>query len=149
MFLKTESHSVLDQSDFIGYESHMPRKIIINTIGTLGDLHPMIALAGALKNAGLEPIFATSHDYLPKIRKAGFKAHGVSPRLLDRAATLGFSEEEFMDKVITSQREMMTKFILGPLSETARELEKVMDGAIAVIGGPFSYAGPSWPINTK
>lgn len=119
----------------------MSRKIVINIIGTLGDLHPMIALAGALKNAGLEPVFAASHDYLPKIRKAGFKAHGVSPGLLDRAATLGFSEEEFMDKVITSQREMMTKFILGPLSETARELEKVMEGAIAVIGGPFSYAG--------
>ena len=119
----------------------MARKIVINTIGTLGDLHPMIALAGALKNSGLEPVFATSHDYLPKIRKAGFKAHGVAPGLLDRAATLGFSEEEFMDKVITSQTEMMTKFILGPLSETTRELEKVMEGAIAVIGGPFSYAG--------
>jgi len=85
----------------------MENKIVINTIGTLGDLHPLIAVAQELKSAGLEPVFATSHDHIGKIRNSGFQAHGIVDGHLKQAADLGISETEFMHKMMTNQKEMM------------------------------------------
>ncbi len=119
----------------------MARKIVINTLGTMGDLHPLIAVAQSLQIRGFNPVFAASNDHMGKIRKAGFEAHCVSLGLLELAAKLGFSEEDFMTKLMTSQVEMMKKFMLGPLSENTRTLESVMEGAAAVIGTPFTYSG--------
>jgi len=119
----------------------MGRKIVINTIGTLGDLHPLIAVALELKSLGHEPVFATSHDYVEKLEKSGFEVHGIVDGHLKQASNLGFSEEEFMQKLMTNQKEMMDKFVLAPLSDSVKKLEQVMQGVEAVIGGPFSYAG--------
>ncbi len=119
----------------------MERKIVITTIGTLGDLHPLIAVAHELKAQGFDPVFATSHNHIEKLHVSGFKAHGIVDGHLKQAADLGFSEEEFMQRLMTSQKEMFEKFVLATLSNTTKKLESVMDGAIAVIGSPFSYAG--------
>ena len=81
----------------------MDRKIIINAIGTLGDLHPLIAVAQALKVKGVTCVFATSHDHVGKIRAAGFEAHGIVKGHLDLAADLGFSEEAFMKALLAGK----------------------------------------------
>jgi len=119
----------------------MENKIVINTIGTLGDLHPLIAVAQELKSAGLEPVFATSHDHIGKIRNSGFQAHGIVDGHLKQAADLGISETEFMHKMMTNQKEMMEKFVVATLSGSTKKLEPVVNRAAAIIGGPFSYAG--------
>jgi len=119
----------------------MGSKIVVNTIGTLGDLHPLIAVALELKNLGYNPVFATSHDYIEKLENSGFEAYGVVDGHLKLASDLGYSEEEFMRKLMTNQKEMMNKFVLAPLSDSVKKLEPVMQGANAVIGSPFSYAG--------
>ena len=119
----------------------MDRKIIINAIGTLGDLHPLIAVAQALKAKGVTCVFATSYDHVEKIRAAGFEAHGIVKGHLALAADMGFTEEAFMKELMTNQKDMMQKFVLDPMSGSISELETCMDGAVAIIGSPFSYAG--------
>lgn len=119
----------------------MAGKIVINTIGTLGDLHPLMAVAQALKANGMTPVFAVSKDYLDKIRMAGFEAHGIAPGHLQIARDKGHSEEEFMTKLMTNQVAMMREFVLEPLSETCHEMNKIMEEADAVLGTVFSYAG--------
>lgn len=119
----------------------MTYKIIINAIGTLGDLHPLIAVAQALRGKGVTPIFATSHDHVEKIRSAGFEAHGIVKGHLEIAADLGFTEEAFMRELMTNQKDMMGKFILDPMPGSVREIEKLMGDVDAVIGSPFSLAG--------
>ena len=41
----------------------IPRKILIVTFGSLGDLHPFVALAHALAAQGFTPVIATSAAY--------------------------------------------------------------------------------------
>ena len=119
----------------------MGPKIVINAIGTLGDLHPLIAIAQDLKVKGLNPVFATSHDYVEKVENAGFEAHGIVEGHLKLAANMGLTEEQFMRKLMTNQKKMMEDFVIAPLAQSVENLETHIDGAIAIIGSPFSYAG--------
>ncbi|HJT32040.1 MAG TPA: glycosyltransferase, partial [Pirellulales bacterium] len=40
--------------------SSSPRRVVLATFGSLGDLHPFVALAKGLQSRGHEPIIATS-----------------------------------------------------------------------------------------
>ena len=44
-------------------------RIVITTIGSLGDLHPKIAIAIALRQRGHDIVFATHKGYQAKIER--------------------------------------------------------------------------------
>lgn len=54
-------------------------RIAIATIGSLGDLHPKIAIALELRARGHEIIFATHQEYQAKIAALGFKFQRLRP----------------------------------------------------------------------
>lgn len=54
-------------------------RIIVTTIGSLGDLHPMIAIGLGLRDRGHEIVFATLKDYQAKIESLGFEFHSLRP----------------------------------------------------------------------
>ena len=47
------------------------KRIVLTTFGSLGDLHPYIALALGLQARGHEAVIATSPFYRPKIEALG------------------------------------------------------------------------------
>ena len=48
-------------------------RVALTTFGSLGDLHPYLALALALKARGHEPVVATSEQYRPKAEALGLR----------------------------------------------------------------------------
>jgi len=54
-------------------------RILLATIGSLGDIHPMIAIGLALKRRGHEVIFATSQHYHGRLRALGFTVAALRP----------------------------------------------------------------------
>lgn len=54
-------------------------RIVITTFGSLGDLHPYIAVGQGLKKRGHEVVFATSPCYRQKIESLGLGFHPVRP----------------------------------------------------------------------
>src|SRR5258708_5881116 len=56
-----------------------PRRIVLTTFGSLGDLHPFLALAAGLKKCGHEPIIATSEVYRAKVETLGIGFKPVRP----------------------------------------------------------------------
>lgn len=56
-------------------------RILIATFGSLGDLHPFIAIAQELKLRGHQPIFATIEPYREKIGMLGFEFHPIRPQV--------------------------------------------------------------------
>ncbi|MGD1919673.1 MAG: glycosyltransferase, partial [Pleurocapsa sp.] len=54
-------------------------RILITTIGSLGDLHPKIATAIELRQRGHNIIFATHKGYQTKIEALGFEFHEMRP----------------------------------------------------------------------
>lgn len=52
-------------------------RIVVTTIGSLGDLHPMIAIK--LRQRGHDVVFATHQVYQSKIEALGFEFHSMRP----------------------------------------------------------------------
>ncbi len=54
-------------------------RIVLTTIGSLGDLHPKIAIALELRKRGHNVVFATHKEYQSKIEALGFEFHRMRP----------------------------------------------------------------------
>lgn len=54
-------------------------RIVLNTFGSLGDLHPYLAIAIGLRRRGHEPVIATSNVYRQKILAEGIGFAPVRP----------------------------------------------------------------------
>ncbi len=51
----------------------------MTTLGTLGDLHPMIAVAIELRQRGYDVVFVTHQVYQSRIEGLGFEFHSMRP----------------------------------------------------------------------
>lgn len=69
---------VVDQSTELK-EHHRKQRIVITTVGSLGDLHPYIAIARGLQTRGYEVVFATSKCYQNKIEQLGMEFRAIHP----------------------------------------------------------------------
>jgi rhamnosyltransferase subunit B len=64
----------------IGQESQRyGRRIVLTTFGSLGDLHPYIAVALGLQARGHEVVIATTRHYRRRVEARGIGFHGVRP----------------------------------------------------------------------
>lgn len=54
-------------------------RIVLTTIGSLGDLHPMIAIGLELRDRHHDVVFATHKEYRTKIESIGFEFHAMRP----------------------------------------------------------------------
>jgi rhamnosyltransferase subunit B len=59
--------------------SFRKRRIVLTTFGSLGDLHPYIAVALGLKARGHEAVIATSGYYRQKVEALGIGFRAVRP----------------------------------------------------------------------
>jgi rhamnosyltransferase subunit B len=59
--------------------SHVSRRIVFTTFGSLGDLYPYIAIALELQARGHETIIATTRHYRTRIEDLGIGFHAVRP----------------------------------------------------------------------
>jgi rhamnosyltransferase subunit B len=62
-----------------GQTSHTPRRIVLATFGSLGDLHPFLALALGLQQRGHDAVIATSEVYRPRVESLGLGFRPVRP----------------------------------------------------------------------
>src|ERR1043166_5309796 len=54
-------------------------RVVMATIGSLGDLHPYIALALEMKKRFIEPVIATSNAYRQRIESLGIEFRPIRP----------------------------------------------------------------------
>ena len=86
------------------------KRIVIATIGSLGDLHPAIALALELQGRGHQTTLATSAIYQKKIEQAGINFHSLRPEIPD--------SPEVIEKIMhpTKGAEFLFREIILPAS---------------------------------
>ena len=104
------------------------KKIVIATIGSLGDLHPAMALALELKARGHQVALATSAIYKTKIEQAEIDFYSLHPDLPD--------DLEMIEKVMhpTKGAEFLFREIILPqLSQTSADLINVVAGCDLLI----------------
>ena len=118
------------------------RKIVLTTIGTLGDLHPFIAIAQALHRYGFSPVLAVAEDQLAKCRAAGIEAVAVLPGFDAVQRRMGMAEDAAVKRIMSDQIEMLDQVLLPALPECIDKLEAVAADAEAIVASIFVFAAP-------
>jgi len=115
-----------------------PKQIVITTFGSLGDLHPYLALALGLQARGHRVTIATSPIYRPKVESEGIGFHAVRPDLSpDDTEMLRL----VMDRKKGSER-VIRQVILPHLRDSYDDLSQAVAGADLLVTHPITYAGP-------
>jgi UDP:flavonoid glycosyltransferase YjiC (YdhE family) len=70
----------------------MSKRILIATIGSLGDLHPFLAIALELQRRGAHPVLAIPATHVPKAHAAGLEAHAIMPDFAGIGERLGIGD---------------------------------------------------------
>ena len=116
----------------------MSPRIVLCTAGSLGDLHPFIALGLALRARGGQAEIATSAEYRAKVEAEGLIFHEVGPGVERLSADLGMDLPALTEAIAKSDRFLFEKVMLPYLEDWTREVEVVAQGSSAVVGATFA-----------
>jgi rhamnosyltransferase subunit B len=116
------------------------RKIVLNTFGSLGDLHPYVALALELRERGYRPIIAANNSHRPVAEAEGIEFRAVRPDVGDFG-----NESELMKKVmdLKSGPEYVIRQLLMPnLSASYADLNAACEDADLLVTHPLTLTAP-------
>jgi UDP:flavonoid glycosyltransferase YjiC (YdhE family) len=139
---RTRGQRAIDGAPAIAQGPLGMRKIVLTTIGTLGDLHPFIAIAQALRRDGFSPVLAVAEDQLAKCRSAGIDAVAVLPGFDTVQRRMGLSEDAAVKRIMSNQIEMLEQVLLPALPDCIDRLEAVAADAEAIVASIFVFAAP-------
>jgi rhamnosyltransferase subunit B len=113
------------------------KKIVISTFGSLGDIHPYLALGLELKKRGHEVTVATSDAHEIKILKTGLAYHRLRPSI----SFMGDLAKRAMD--LEKGPEVVIKELMYPyIEQSYQDLFAITSKADLLINHSISFAGP-------
>jgi UDP:flavonoid glycosyltransferase YjiC (YdhE family) len=105
-----------------GRDAPRARRVILATLGSLGDLHPFMAVALALRARGFTPVIATAADYRAKVEAAGIAFHAMRPSFGDLERDLGLSRPALVVRSIADHEFLLGKLVLPYLRAAYEDL---------------------------
>ena len=115
-------------------------RILLATLGSLGDLHPYIAVGRALLALGQQVRIATSSDYRARVEAAGLEFAPLAPSIVE----LGDPEQiarRFFDRWHGPQR-LMAEMVTAPLPRAYSDLRAAVEGVSVAVSHPITPALP-------
>src|SRR5215204_4497497 len=116
-------------------------RIILNTFGSFGDIHPYMAIAMELQRRGHVPVVATMQIYREKIEGAGLEFVAVRPDIPQPKE----QDAELIDKIMeprTGPRFLMEGLVFPAVRDSYADLLKAVAGADLLVTHPAAPAGP-------
>ena len=116
-----------------------PRRIVFATFGSLGDLHPYIAIALELKRRGHRPLVATTDYHQEAVESVGVEFAPIRPS----AADMG-DPAELVRKLFDPAKgpEYLIRELVMPHVRGAYEdLDRACAGADLLVTHPLTFAG--------
>lgn len=113
-----------------------PARIVLATIGSLGDVHPVLALALELRRRGHRPEIATSEFYREKITTLGLGFHPLRPEML-------VVDEALVRRIMDGTRgsEYLLRDLIFPaVREMHADLARIASGADLLVASELIYA---------
>jgi rhamnosyltransferase subunit B len=114
-------------------------RITIAPYGSLGDLHPMLALAIELRERGHDIVINTLENYREKIDTLGFEFYPLRPSVDPENRELA---RQFMDAK-TGTEKIVKGLMMANLRPMYEDLLSATVGSDALISGEIVYAAPS------
>lgn len=115
-----------------------PRRIVLATLGSLGDLHPYLAIARGLVARGHHAIVATSAVYRERIEAEGVAFQPVRPDLRHLLEPPVAMMARYMDAGRGSER-VVRELVVPFLAETFEDTLAAATGADLVVGHPLTF----------
>lgn len=116
------------------------KRFVFATFGSLGDVHPYIAVARELRARGNHAAIATFEEYREVVEPAGIAFAPMRPR----RGSFG-DEAAVMARLVNPWRgpELMVREIFLPhLRESYEDLARACSGADLLVTHPLTFAGP-------
>jgi rhamnosyltransferase subunit B len=116
-------------------------RIVLNTFGSFGDLHPYLAIAIELRRRGHDAVVATSGVYRQKVQAEGIEFVPVRP---DAGELLG--KPEFVEKLWHPERGteyLIRDYLMPRVTEAYQDLLPACKRADLLVTHIAAYAGPT------
>ncbi len=120
--------------------NELPRKILIVTFGSLGDLHPFVALAHALAAGGMTPVIATSAAYAEYIEGEGLAFRPIRPDGEDLVARLGMEMGEIARRMAADDRFLFQQIIFPYLREGYEDVLAASSDVCAIVSHSIAFS---------
>jgi rhamnosyltransferase subunit B len=114
-------------------------KVVITTIGSLGDVHPCLALGLELKRRGHEVVIVTSEFYRAKVMSTGLGFHSIGPKHLSP------EDPELLNSIMdlkNGPENFIRKFLMPHMRGVYDDLLAVCSDAQFLITGELVFAAP-------
>ena len=116
-------------------------RIVLNTFGSFGDIHPYMALALELQARGHVPVVATMEIYREKIEGAGLEFFPVRPNIPQPKE----QDADLIEKIMepkTGPRFLTEELIFPAVRDSYEDLVQAAVGADLLVTHPAAPAGP-------
>jgi rhamnosyltransferase subunit B len=118
-----------------------PKRIVLTTFGSYGDIHPYLAIAAELRSRGHHPLIATSELYREKLVAGGFDFVAVRPHIPPPQE----QDPAMMEKVMnpkSGSSYLLNEMLFPHLRDGYEDLLNAVAGADLLLTHPISFAGP-------
>ena len=112
----------------------------LTTFGSLGDLHPYIAVGMGLRERGHRVTIATSEVYRAKVGGEGLGFHPVRPDLAELQ-----KDPEFMTRVLHPRKGteyIIRNLMMAWIEQSYQDLKDLAGDADLLVGHPIAFATP-------
>jgi UDP:flavonoid glycosyltransferase YjiC (YdhE family) len=109
--------------------------IVFAVWGSLGDLHPFIAVALKLKQQGYDPVIASVSEYRAKVEAEGLRFHTVRPAFGDLERALGAQLPELTRQVIARPDLLYRRLVFPFLRQSYEDMMAVTRDARVLVTG--------------
>jgi UDP:flavonoid glycosyltransferase YjiC (YdhE family) len=107
----------------------MRPRIVLATVGSLGDLHPFIAVGLALRAHGADVVIATVAEYRAKVERAGLDFRAVRPSFDDIERSLGLDRAQLTRTILVRNDFLLRRLVMPHLQASYEDMLAVMQGA--------------------
>ncbi|MGA2729528.1 MAG: glycosyltransferase [Terracidiphilus sp.] len=114
------------------------KRILFATVGSLGDLHPCLALALELQRRGHIPTIATIEYYRRKVESLGLQFLPIGPNMDPTDGEMIRQCEDLK----RGPEILFRKIVLPHLRDTYQDLLEAAAAADLMVAGELNYAAP-------
>jgi len=117
------------------------KRIVLNTFGSFGDVHPYLALGQELRRRGHEAVIATMEIYREKVEKVGLEFAPVRPNIPQPRE----QDPELINRIMeprTGPQFLMDQIVFPAVRDAYQDLLVAIEGADVLITHPAAPAGP-------
>ena len=115
-------------------------RILLTTLGSLGDLHPFLALAHALAADGHTPVLATHKRYRDKVEGEGIAFTPMRPGLDELGPDTGWIDRA--NHPLRGTEFVVRKLVVPFIRESFEDLEAAAARVDLIISHPLTLAAP-------